>query len=106
MFTFVAQFGRHDAHEGVRQRCAGAPVEEIALDRACRPSRDRDIAAIVERLLQRLANLRVGGQRGNPALEILSLAARDATSISSAVRMPQLLDLQMLLLLGRHALVS
>ena len=95
------RIGRDNTNERVSEGRTGTPIEEVADDLRAVLLRDRNVAAIVEGLLQRLANLGVTCQRRNPALEILFLAAFDVFQLVGAV-LPQLFDLQMLLLLCRH----
>src|SRR6266851_8577736 len=67
--------GGNDANERVAERGAGAAIEQIAFDLRPVLARDRDVAAVVEGLLQRLADLGFARNLGNPAFKLLALPA-------------------------------
>ena len=56
---------------------AVAAVEDVAFDARAIFAGDGDVAAIVEGFLQRVAQLGFGGEVGNPAFDVLSVAAVD-----------------------------
>src|SRR5579872_5334487 len=67
---------RKEANQRLVQCRSGTAVKKIAFDGGAIFAGDGDVAAIVESLLQRNANLFITGQRGDPTLQLFVLRAR------------------------------
>ena len=50
----------------IGQRAAGVAIENVGIDTLAALQRDGDVATVVECLLERLAQVFVGGKLGNP----------------------------------------
>jgi len=56
---------------------AGAAIEDVAFDTRAVFAGDGDVAAIVEGFLQRIAQFGFAGEIGDPAFDLVALAAVD-----------------------------
>src|SRR5271157_727381 len=73
--NFLRRILRNEAHDGGVERWAVAPVEDVTFHARTIFARDGHVAAVVEGPLQRIAQFGFAGQLGDPAFDLVVVAA-------------------------------